>query len=574
MRTSGNQYFPSLGGGLFAHSRRLAPRHRVVQIADEREKGILAQVTTIAEPLQRESKDTMEQFIQKYDEKVIGSLSGWDRIVFRGTLRTLCYVEGMMRYLSRLGVLLKDFGDHAQAMTQQLITASLAAAKKAGRPVEYLESPKISKEDYAHNIALDDDIQTGLICVLSCVEPCKSYEIHRNRQKKKLELHPKLRKCKFLYHYWIDPEFGFMNARIQTWYPFSIQVCMNGREWLARKMDKARMEYQRYDNSFPWIEDFAKAQRMMSRMLRTAWPRVLDRIARRLNPAHRKMFAVRPVSYYWSGFQTEWATDLAFRSAKDLAAIYPQLVRGAIVAFSCRDVMRFLGKRPDRRFQGQVIGDYRDRPEGVRLKHSVSGNSLKAYDKGGSLLRIETTINNPNLFQAYRASETDPHGPNKWRPMRKGVADMHRRAEVSQQSNGRYLDALASVDTTTPLGKLVQGICRPVHRNGKRYRAMRPWSDEDRQLLETISRGEFATAGFRNRDLASHLYPSCHPTAEQKARVASKVSYRIGILRAHGLIRKVPRQRRYHLTAKGRQISTAILVTQTVTLNQLHRAAA
>jgi len=90
-----------------------------------------------------------------------------------------------------------------------------------------------------------------LICVLTCVEPCKTYEIHRNREEKLLQLRLRLRKCKFLYHYWIDPQFGFMSARIQTWFPFSIQVCMNGREWLAHRMDEAGMDYQRYDNSFP-----------------------------------------------------------------------------------------------------------------------------------------------------------------------------------------------------------------------------------------------------------------------------------------------------------------------------------
>src|SRR5210317_1251313 len=99
----------------------------------------------------------MNQFIQKYDEKVTGTLTGWDRVVFRGTLRMLCFADGMMGYLSRVGVLLKDFGEHAQAMTGRLIEASLTAAEEAGRPIEYLQSHKIRKDEYARNIALDDD---------------------------------------------------------------------------------------------------------------------------------------------------------------------------------------------------------------------------------------------------------------------------------------------------------------------------------------------------------------------------------------------------------------------------------
>ena len=516
----------------------------------------------------------MRQFIQKHEEKITGTLSGWDRIVFRGTLRMLCFVDGMMGYLAHVGVLLKDFGEHAQAMTARLIAASLVAAEEAGRPIQYLPSAETRKDDLAREIAERDGIREGLICVLTCVEPCQTYELHRNRQEKLLELKRRLRKCKFLYHYWIDRQFGFMSARIQTWFPFSIQVCMNGREWLARRMDETGMEYQRYDNSFPWVEDFPKAQKLMDRMQAIRWPKVLDRVAKRLNPAYGAMFRGLEMAYYWSAYQTEWATDLTFASKGALAAIYPPLVRGAIAAFASRNVMRFLGKRPNGRYQGEVVSDYRDRPEGVCVKHLAYGNTLKVYDKGASILRIETTINQPGAFRAYRASQRDPKGEKSWRPMRKGIADLHRRAEVSQQCNNRYADALASLDTTTPLGTLAATVCRRVTKDGKRYRALRPWSEEDQKLLELLSEGTFAVQGFRNRDLACRLFPSARDDPAQRARIASKVSYRLRILRAHGLIRKITGQRRYHVTTKGRSVITALCCSQHITLQQLNAIAA
>jgi hypothetical protein len=495
-------------------------------------------------------------------------------MVFRGTLRMLCFVDGMMGYLAHVGVLLKDFGEHAQAMTARLIAASLAAAEEAGRPIQYLPSAETRKEDFAREIAQRDGIREGLICVLTCVEPCKTYEIHRNRQEKLLELKRRLRKCKFLYHYWIDPQFGFMSARIQTWFPFSIQVCINGREWLARRMDEVGMEYERYDNSFPWVEDFPKAQKLMDRMQAIRWRKVLDRVAKRLNPAYGAMFRGLNMSYYWSAYQSEWATDMAFASKSALAAIYPPLVRGAIATFASRDVMRFLGKRPDRRYSDELVSDYGVRPEGVRVKHLAFGNSLKVYDKGGSILRIETTINQPGAFRSYRARQSEPDGKKSWRPMRKGIADVHRRAEVSQQCNNRYADALASLDTTTPLGVLAAAVCRRVTKDGKRYRALRPWSEEDQKLLELLSEGTFVVQGFCNRDLACRLYPSARNDPAQRARIASKVSYRLRILRAHGLIRKFPGQRRYHVTTQGRSIITALCRSQHITLQQLNATAA
>ncbi len=117
-----------------------------------------------------------------------------------------------------------------------------------------------------------------------------------------------------------------------------------------------------------------------------------DRIARFLNPAHDTMFAGFPLRYYWTSHETEWATDIAFEDPDALARIYPQLVRGSIIAFGSKDVLRFLGNRPDRRSQDDVTSSYRDRPEGIRVKHQAHANSVKVYDKAGSILRTECTI--------------------------------------------------------------------------------------------------------------------------------------------------------------------------------------
>jgi len=148
----------------------------------------------------------------------------------RGTLRSIAHAEGMRRYLWANQVLLKDFGSHVEKVSRRLKEAWLAEAEALGRPVKYLASSQASKEEIARSIAAQEGIRDGLVCVLSCVEPCWSFEIHRSREKKKLELEPRYRKCLFLYHYWMHPVFGFMNARIQTWFPFPVQICLNGRE--------------------------------------------------------------------------------------------------------------------------------------------------------------------------------------------------------------------------------------------------------------------------------------------------------------------------------------------------------
>ena len=91
----------------------------------------------------------------------------------------------------------------------------------------------------------------------------------------------------------------------------------------------------------------------------------------------------------------------------------------------------------------------------------------------GSVLRAELTMQHPEEFQVYRRIEGSPKGPLMWLPMRRGIADLHRRAEVSQGVNDRYLNALASTDDTTRLKELLALLERPVIRDGKRSRALR-----------------------------------------------------------------------------------------------------
>jgi hypothetical protein len=513
----------------------------------------------------------MEQFIQQYQKDIIGHLSGFDRLVLRGTLRALAVKSGMLNYLWHVGVLLKDFGKFVQEKSAQLKAASYAQAQRRKRPILYLSSPKGSKEEIARGIAQKDGIKKGLIGILTAVEPCQTYELVRNRDRKKLELQPRIRKCLFLYHYWIDARFGFMHGRIQTWFPFSVQIYLNGREWLARQMDRLGLRYRRQENCFSWIGKLSQAQALMEEQLRTDWPSVLDEIARRLNPVHEQMLAPYQEDYYWSAHQTEWATDILFKSAARLAKIYPTLVRSAISVFSSKDVMRFLGKKPHGNFQGEVVSHYGHRPEGIRVKHEVNGNSVKVYDKQGSVLRVETTVNNPRDLKVYRAAEGKKCG--SWQRMRKGVADLHRRAKISQACNDRYLNALASIRVDRTLGNVVGSICRPTRWKGRRVRAFRPWSLEDSELLRTISRGEFNLNGFRNRDIRNFLFPGEHDR-ETKRRLSGRITHRLRLLRAHGIIRKVPNTLRYALTDKGREITTAIIHTQAIPITKLMELAA
>jgi hypothetical protein len=131
----------------------------------------------------------------------------------------------------------------------------------------------VRKDDPAREIAARDHLAEGLICVLSWVEPCQTFEIHRHRESKRPQIRPQRSKCLHLYHYFWHPPCGFMSARLQTWFPLSIQVCLNGREWLARQLTLEGLAFPQRGNCFTWIEDPSRAQEIMQGLLRTPWPK-------------------------------------------------------------------------------------------------------------------------------------------------------------------------------------------------------------------------------------------------------------------------------------------------------------
>ena len=519
----------------------------------------------------------MENFVARYRSAITASLSGFDRLVFRGTLLPLVIDGGMCRFLNRVGVRLLDFKKYVLSTSEAVKEASLRAAVEHDRPICYLRSAAIDKEALARQLLSKHPIEQGLICAFRTVEPCMSFEYHRSADPRERGLRLRPRKCLHIYQYSLHPVFGFIHARLQTWFPFNVQICLNGREWLARQLARTgSSDFDRDDNCFTRLGDPARAQRLMAQQLRIGWKRTLDAIARTLNPLHARIFKPWPQTYYWSAYQSEWATDLLFRDASALAAVYPALVRHAALHFQSPDVMRFLGrKRVHGNFRGELISSCKRRPEGGRVKHWVAGNSIKMYDKAGSVLRIETTIAKTTPFKVLRPRERKPHRPLAWQPLRKGIADLHRRSEIAQRANERYLEALATIEDSTPLHRLFDQVSRPLTMNGRRVRALRIGDPTDLALLHLITRGEFTTAGFRNRDLRPVLYPAKRPpTATEARRLSARISRLLRLLRAHGVIKKIAKTHRYQLTKRGRLLCAALFAVREATLEKLVGSAA
>jgi hypothetical protein len=525
--------------------------------------------------------DAMKQFITKHERSLVGVLSGWDRIRFRGTLRKLAVTKMMMSWLLDQRVLLKDFRPFAEGLTNTLKTSVEQVAAAAGKTVRYLASSVLSKEDLVQELIHREGLEEGLVCILSCVEPCRSYHIHKNRETKHIDLAQSFRKCLHWYFYYLDKQLGLCHVRIQSWLPFTVHVCVNGREWLCRQLQEAGIGFQRSDNCLRDVADVEAAQALLSAQPWADWQNILNGLLERSCSALTELPGrAGPLSYYWSADETEWATDVMFRSPAALTELYPALIRHAMTTFGSREVMRFLGRTqlPARggvyaRFNGQVVSDLRERPEGLRIKHRMNHNSIKMYDKQGSVLRIETTINDAWDLRVYRTSESNPRGEKKLRRLRKGVVDLPRRAEVSQAANTRYLTALADAEAGVPLGKTADALCRPIIRSERRFRGLNPMTGPDAELAGILLRGEFSINGIRNRDVRTLLYPGRHSAGESR-RQSAKISRLLRLFREHGLIYKRKATHRYYLTAQGRRTLPAFMGARNANAEQLYKLAA
>lgn len=234
------------------------------------------------------------------NHEIEGTLTMFDRLIFRGYVSNLFPDGAFARFLARNGVLLKDFAGFVQqtsaALKAHVIVMQMAQA--AGRPYEYLAAASTkasgaSKEDRARLIAARDHVTEGLICVFAVLEPCQSFVVQGDPASGKLVVRRKPRKCLHFYLYFLDAEFGFMHVRLQSWFPFDLQIYTNGREWVARRLLEKGLTGERYDNTFLHLQDAAAVPTLCDEFAHREWARVLNAFARRVNP---KLALIRAVS--------------------------------------------------------------------------------------------------------------------------------------------------------------------------------------------------------------------------------------------------------------------------------------
>src|SRR5262245_3127060 len=443
-------------------------------------------------------------FLVKFASSLIAVLGCQDRVIFKGYL-PFSDEAHLNRFVDhKLRIKRKDFLAFAQEKAERLVSNAKALATQKGAPYVYLQG-RHRKEELVQQQIRERRLSEGLVCVLCCQETCRTVKLRYGQGRPRLVF--TRRPQRVLYFYFLDPQFGLRHVRVQTWFPFTTQVYVNGHDWLARQLHDAGMGFVQHDNAFTQLDDPAWAQARADRFPHLDWVKILDGWARQVSPLLGEPW-LQGQGYYWVIDQAEYSTDVLFHSRPALADLYPRLLDHACLNFSAQDILTFLGRRLHPRFDGEVLTDCKkDRWPGARVKPRVKNNWLKMYDKFGQVLRIETVMNQPREFKVRRRRQRQGRSQLAWCPMNKGVANFYHYHKVARAANERYLSALAVVDRPQASTKILDRVQKPTRLGRRRCRGLNLLRVEEQKLFRAVLRGQHHVNGFRNRDVQRVVVP-------------------------------------------------------------------
>jgi len=510
----------------------------------------------------------MKKFIQNNSERINGVLQSFDRIILKGYIKHFYHGNNFYYFLSQENIKLKDYKGYILTVTDQVKKHVQDLISKTGCHSHYLNSTKISKEKVVKDILSKTPDKEGLICVLSCVEPCSTITVKYNRMSHKLEKSLEFRKCLHYYFYYNDREFGLMYVRFQTWLPFTIQIYINGKEYLKKQLAKASIPFTSNDNCITSVSDFDKAQKIADRFVEKKWAKVFDRFARQVNAFLPRIETIfNQHGYTWYLEQCEYASDVLFKDRDTLESVYPYLIEYASLCQMGENIFTFFGRKAHLLCQGEAVSDRKHYwQQGFRVKFTLDKNSIKMYDRG-NVLRVETTINNAG---AFKIRNPNPQGTKKWVPMGKSISNMYRYVEIAKKCNERYLDSLAVVNRDDKQNKAVEKLCHPQVTKlsvksvkERSYSAFNPLKDINCKLFNAVMNGAYTIRGFTTRHLTKVLIAMKAFSKEQMRnmdRLVAKVGRLIAQLRAHKLVSKLPNTFRYRVTSYGQNVLSRLLL--------------
>jgi hypothetical protein len=482
--------------------------------------------------------------LERYDDRIAGVLSCYDRVVITGTLPTVCYADGMTKFLNANHIRIFDYSKLAEPLREQVRDRAASLASAAGIAIEHIGKKHIRKEAVVAKVLKRRGDHPGLVHVISAMEGCDTYKPWHDKQTHKTYLRPDSSQCLHYYFYFMDAELGLIHLRVPTWAPFRLQFYCNGHSRLARQLTAEGIDFTVADNAFTRIADWQRAQDLADAFSPDQLHRVLDRYAALCCP----VLDVFGQMYHWSLMQVEYATDLAFRSANTLKPLYEQLIRESVLSVKAEQIATFLGRKIAPQLAQEVGCQFSTRIEGICIKHHFGKSSIKMYDKCGIVLRIETTTNDVSFFKHHRKVEHHEGPPTReLASVKKTIYSLIDLREILLGCNRRYLAHLSALDDVSAGVRALDRVTKPRAVGDKTVKGVNFFEAGDNALLHALQNPRVNIAGVRRGDLLPDLGMFS----------PSRLSRQLRRLLDLGVIKRVAGTYRYYLTKTGRAATAA-----------------
>jgi predicted transcriptional regulator len=477
--------------------------------------------------------------LDRYDDRIAGVLSCYDRVVITGTLPTVCYADGMTKFLNANQVRIFDYTKFAEPLRDRVRERATLLAGEAGSSIEHIAKSHIRKEAVVAKVLAHRGEHPGLVHVISAMEACDTYKPWHDKQTHKTYVRPDRGKCLHYYFYFMDAELGLVYLRVPTWAPFRLQFYCNGHSWLARQLTAEGITFTAADNAFTRIADWQRAQDLADAFSPEQLHRVLDRYAALCCP----VLDVFGQMYHWSLMQVEYATDLSFRSAATLKPLYEQLVRESVLSVKAEQIATFLGRKITPLLAQEIGSQFSTRIEGTCIKHRFGKASIKMYDKFGCVLRIETTTNDVSFFKHHRKVEHRDGPPSRdLADVKKTIYSLIDLREIMLGCNRRYLAHLSALDDFSAGVRALERLTRPHRVGDKTIKGINFFAPGDHALLHALQDPKVNIAGIRRGDLLPDLGMFS----------PAQLSRQLRRLLDLGVIKRINGRYRYYLTKAGR----------------------
>ena len=463
--------------------------------------------------------------------------TSFDRVVLRGYVQRL-FVEGsVINLLRNLGftnysngvmrILTDKLNSHIKKTAEKLDTTihwwSEKDKKKHHSKIDFIQS------NYKKTLS-NKTKKNRVIAIIRALENVRTFTTKDITTKKGKAFKKMYSVNKFVSQYYIyidDAKLGLCYLKLSSYLPFVSEFYFNGHNYLEKQFDLLGKKYTKEDNSFTKVEDLE----LLTKLVSDFQPSIaLDRISHWMNIFFKfdqgdKSTVSKLLKHNWFTYQTEISTNFIFKSAKFANSYFAKILSKHHTIGLPDKLTKIFGLTRQKNSSKTTQNKFKTK---AVIKHWLEGNSIKCYNKSGCLLRVETTINKPDLPGLK---------------LKKPAINLMAYYWYGLGSNSRYIETITDIDTSILDEEVYMKYQRTItNARGVNVAAPDLRKEHQVELFEVLLASSNRSLGFRNKDLRQIL---------GKNWKTAKIAYELRKLRERGAVKKLQSSHYYQLTKEG-----------------------